>query len=208
MKWSHMFVSLFSTTSSLTVQTESIWSFEMCFSYDLLHLTHSSPQPRLAVDKLKVYREHVERVGVFQWDFSQSHHETKPEWNSSQYQIFSGLLIRHQSWSVLKTTFQRKILEAIKGFLLLGPGPENLAKASQALGWWDSVGTESFGASIWKLPKVYSLGLCFLTRFFSFFSLQNCLSQYPLVEVVKLTIVAKPILLTNLQQIFFWMFVL
>ena len=32
---------LFSITSSLTVQTESIWSFEMCFSYDLLHLTHS-----------------------------------------------------------------------------------------------------------------------------------------------------------------------
>ena len=37
----------------------------------------------------------------------------------------------------------------------------------------------------------------------SFLSLQHCFSQYPLVEVVKLTIVAKSILLTNLQQTFF-----
>lgn len=136
-----------------------------------LHI--QSPQPRLAVDKLKVYLEHGgsgER-GVFQWDFSQSHHETKPGMKlSSQYQIFSRLLVWHQSWFALKNHFSAEDFRSYKGLSPAGAWPpKNPAKASQALGC-DSLGTESFAASIWKLPKVYSLGLCFFTRFFSFFA--------------------------------------
>lgn len=48
--------------------------------------------------------------------------------------------------------------------------PEISVKASGALGGWDSLGTEPFGVSIWKLPKTNSLGLCIFTRFFSFFA--------------------------------------
>lgn len=79
--------------------------------------------------------------------------------------------------------------------------PENSVKASWTLGGWDNLGTEPFGATIWMLPKAYSLGLCIFTRFFSFFA--TLFSRYPLVEVVKLTVVVKPILLTNLHQTFF-----
>lgn len=132
-----------------------------------------SPQPRLTVDKLKVYLEHGgwgER-GVFQWDFSQSHHETKPGMKlSSQYQIFSGLLVRHQSWSALKNHFSAEDFRTYKGLSAAGAWPLRILQRPPGP-WdgWDSLGTESFGASIWKLPKAYSLGLCFFTRFFSFF---------------------------------------
>lgn len=98
-----------------------------------------STQPKLAADKLKVYLEDggTGERGVFQWDFSQSHHETKPGMKlSSQYQIFSGLLIRHKSWSVLKNHFSAEDFRSYKGLSSAGAWPpENLAKASQALGW-------------------------------------------------------------------------
>lgn len=131
-------------------------------------------------------------------DFSQSHHETKPEWNSllntrSSPDCLYGTNL-DLSW---KTTFQRKILEAIKGFPCWGLAPRESCKGLPGpvgqCGDWILWGiyleaAQSVQFRVVLLNKILSL--------------QNCLSQYPLVEVVKLTIVAKPILLTNLQQIF------
>lgn len=106
-----------------------------------------------------------------------------------------------------KTKSQRKILEVGKmwqvpsgwapGILWRPPGPW----VGGTIGDWAIWGIYLEAAQRGEFRVVYLLQDSFL-------SLQHCLSQYPLVEVVKLTVVVKPILLTNLQEKFFWMFVL
>lgn len=113
-----------------------------------------SPQPRLAVDKLKVYLEHGGRGerGVFQWDFSQSHHETKPGMKlSSQYQIFSGLLVRHQSWFALKNHFSAEDFRSYKGLSPAGAWPPRILQRPP----------RPWGGTVWGLnPLRHLFGSC------------------------------------------------
>lgn len=145
---------LFSTTSSLTVQTESTWSFEMCFSYDLLHLTHSESTAQVSrwqAQGLPRAWGEGER-GVFQWDFSQSHHETKPGMKlSSQYQIFSGLLVRHQSWFALKNHFSAEDFRSYKGLSPAGAWPPRILQRPP----------RPWGGTVWGLnPLRHLFGSC------------------------------------------------
>lgn len=140
---------LFSTKSSLTVQTESIWSFEMCFSYDLLHLTYSESTAQVNCWQAQglPWAWGVGGKGEFFSGISANHTMTQSlEWNSLLNTRSSPDCLYGTNLDLRwKTTFQRKILEPIKGFPLLGPGPWESCKGLQGPG---------VGGTVWGLSPL------------------------------------------------------